>query len=66
MADAIGVQRKWIQKAGTYKEHFDICLSKKSKALSLGAIAITRREYVEIVNQRKATGLPITPIKEDQ
>ncbi|WP_139804442.1 DUF4031 domain-containing protein [Pseudomonas aeruginosa] len=40
MADKIGVQRKWIQHAGTIKEHFDICLSKKSAALAAGAQAL--------------------------
>jgi len=28
MADTIGVARKWLQHAGTYREHFDIALSK--------------------------------------
>ena len=27
MADKIGVDRKWLQAAGTKREHFDICLS---------------------------------------
>lgn len=29
MADAIGVQRKWLQKAGTAYEHFDVCMAKR-------------------------------------
>ena len=37
MADTIGVQRKWIQCAGTHREHFDICLSKRAKAMAAGA-----------------------------
>jgi hypothetical protein len=37
MVDRIGVQRKWIQHAGTYKEHFDICKSKRKLAVKLGA-----------------------------
>lgn len=53
MVDKIGVQRKWIQYPNTYHEHFDICLSKKAKALKLGAIAITAREYASFVNKRK-------------
>lgn len=47
MADAIGVKRKWIQHAGTYQEHFDICLSMKKKALALGAKEITMRQLGE-------------------
>lgn len=42
MADKIGVKRKWIQKAGTRFEHFDICLSKRVKAILGGAVEITR------------------------
>jgi hypothetical protein len=53
MVDKIGVQRKWIQYPNTAKEHFDICLSKKKKAVALGAIEITRREYAKKVNERK-------------
>jgi hypothetical protein len=53
MVDKIGVQRKWIQKPGTYNEHFDICLSKKKKAVAAGAIEITARQYAEFVNKRK-------------
>lgn len=52
MADKIGVQRKWIQDAGTYQEHFDICQTKKAKALSLGAKEITMRELARITMQR--------------
>lgn len=52
MVDKIGVARKWIQYPGTYNEHFDICLSKKKKAVSLGAKEITARKYAEMVNQR--------------
>ena len=40
MADKIGVARKWIQHAGTYKEHFDIAKSKRALAVSAGAIEV--------------------------
>ena len=52
MADRIGVARKWIQKAGTPHEHFDICLSKKSKAIAAGAKAITWTELGRMSLQR--------------
>lgn len=29
MADKIGVRTGWIQKQGTYREHFDVCGNKK-------------------------------------
>jgi hypothetical protein len=39
MAKAIGVARRWYQ-----GDHYDICLSMKAKALSLGALEITWRD----------------------
>lgn len=52
MADKIGVNRKWIQDAGTYNEHFDICLSKKDKAIQSGAKPITMMELGRILSKR--------------
>jgi len=34
MADRIGIARRWLQDAGTWKEHFDISLSKRALALA--------------------------------
>ena len=56
MVRAIGVQTKWIQYPGTANEHFDICLSKKRKALELGAKEIGFREYASMVRNREQTG----------
>lgn len=56
MVDKIGVQKKWIQYKDTYNEHFDICLSKKAKALTLGAKEIGFRDYALAVNHRKDYG----------
>lgn len=53
MAKAIGVQAKWVQKAGTPYEHFDICQSKRAKALTLGAQAVTRKELGVILKSKK-------------
>lgn len=46
MADKIGVQRKWIQYPGEYKEHYDICLSKRAMAVRFGAIEVKPIEIV--------------------
>lgn len=54
MADLIGVHRKWIQKAGTNHEHFDIALSKKSVAIEKGAIAVSQRELGRILVNRRS------------
>ena len=54
MADKIGIKRKWVQKKGKYDEHFDICMSKKAKAIELGAKEITWRELgKKIIERRK-------------
>jgi hypothetical protein len=52
MADKIGVARKWIQYPGTPKEHFDIALSKRAKAIAAGAVEITWRRAGEITLAR--------------
>lgn len=52
MADKIGVQRKWIQKAGTYSEHFDICKSKRNLVIINGAKAIDSHELGELLISR--------------
>lgn len=62
MADKIGVQRKWIQKAGTIREHFDICLSKRAKAVGMGAVEISYPGGVaDLMNRRKAAAQAIKP-----
>jgi hypothetical protein len=53
MADRIGVARRWIQYAGTYKEHFDVCLSKRTAAITAGAIEISRRELGARISARR-------------
>lgn len=52
MATKIGVNHKWIQYPGTAREHFDVCLSKRNKAVELGAKEITWRETGEFVLAR--------------
>lgn len=58
MVDKIGVQRKWIQYPGTANEHFDICLSKKKKAVEFGAVEIFIRDYANKVNERRKDNDP--------
>lgn len=39
MADAIGVQRKWLQRPPKADwVHFDVCKAKRAKAVKLGAV----------------------------
>jgi len=53
MVDRIRVSRKWIQHPSTYKEHFDICLSKRALAVEAGAVEITQREYAKRIRARR-------------
>lgn len=39
MAARIGVARKWYQ-----DDHYDICLSKREKAVAFGAVEVTQRQ----------------------
>lgn len=55
MADTIGVSRKWIQKAGTAHEHFDIALSKRAAAVRAGAQEITYRELGMMLRARRVS-----------
>lgn len=54
MADKIGVARCWLQKAGTYQEHFDIAKSKRALAVQFGAIEIDRAGLGELLRKRRA------------
>ena len=53
MADIIGVQRKWIQYQGTYKEHFDVCQSKRKLAIQAGAKEVSCRWMDRFILARK-------------
>lgn len=53
MADKIGVQRKWLQHAGSPKEHFDIYLSKRTEAITHGALEADRLTVVEIIRRKR-------------
>lgn len=53
MASAIGVAHKWIQDAGTNREHFDIALVKRRLAVCFGAKEITMRELAMKIHDRR-------------
>lgn len=54
MARIIGVNAKWIQDQGSYREHFDVCMSKRKLAVAAGAKEITRVELVRKLKQRSS------------
>jgi hypothetical protein len=51
MADKIGVARKWIQYPDSNREHYDICKSKRAKAVRLGAIELSCTDLVQLVRK---------------
>jgi hypothetical protein len=53
MADTIGLNRKWIQKAGTAWEHFDVSKALRAKAVAAGAIEITMRDLAHKIRERR-------------
>ena len=53
MADRIGVARRWLQKAGTWQEHFDIALSKRRLAVEAGAIEVSRIDLGRLLRARR-------------
>lgn len=53
MADLIGVARRWIQDAGTHREHFDIALLKRALAVAAGAHEITWLDLGRKIRDRR-------------
>lgn len=53
MADQIGVARKWLQEAGTHREHFDIALSKRALAIQFGAREVSMMDIGRIIRARR-------------
>lgn len=53
MADRIGVARKWLQKAGTHHEHFDIAMSKRALAVRAGAVEVTMSQLGRITRAKR-------------
>ncbi len=53
MADRVGVKRKWIQKAGTVYEHFDLSKGARVKAVEFGAKEVTSRELGMMIRDRR-------------
>lgn len=58
MAALIGVSKRWHQKAGTPQSHYDICLTKRAKAVAAGALEITMRETGRIIKRKRAASSP--------
>lgn len=61
MAAAIGVARRWHQKPGTARSHYDIALSKREAAVMRGAVEITWRQAGAMTARRRVLGALGTP-----
>lgn len=55
MAARIGVHNDHLQSAGTYREHFDICQSKRALAVKYGAQKISRAQLGQWLYARSAS-----------
>ncbi len=53
MADAIGLRRSWIQYPGTWKEHYDVTMSKRALAVKAGAVEIDWRQAAEMSKRKR-------------
>lgn len=66
MAEKIGVPKKWVQYPGTYREHFDVSLTKKALAIKHGATAITMKELGERLALRPGSPFYKQPTTNEQ
>lgn len=53
MADRIGVARRWIQFPGTYREHYDIALSKRKLAIAAGAREVDNAFLIDLRRRKR-------------
>jgi hypothetical protein len=56
MADRIGVARRWFQKPGTPRRHYDIALSKRALVVAAGGVEITARQAACMTGRRAVEG----------
>lgn len=59
MANKVGVPLKYIQKAGTPEEHFDITKRAKFAAIKLGAKDVSSRFIVSIIQRKRGDNQPV-------
>jgi len=63
IADLIGVARRWHPYPGTYKNHFDICQTKRAIAIAIaiaianGAQQVSQRGLGAIIRARRLQSL---------
>lgn len=66
MADRIAVDPRWIQDAGTYREHFDIALSKRARAVAAGAKEVSMIDIScirRLKREAREPSMPAAPLE---
>ena len=53
MAKLIGLRPEWIQKSGSWKEHYDVSRTKRAAAVKRGAIETTAKELTRKLIARR-------------
>jgi len=56
MAEAIGMRRAWFQPASF--PHYDVSLSRRRRAVQLGAVEVDRRQLVAVMRRCRAASPP--------
>lgn len=51
MAEKIGMKREWFQPKSS--PHYDVSLTRRQKALALGALEADRRKVVELIRKHR-------------
>lgn len=51
-AAKLGLLRRWFQHEGTHRFHYDVTATKRLEAISLGAKAVTWREFSKLIADR--------------
>jgi hypothetical protein len=59
MVHAIGLEARHIQDAGTHREHFDISLHMKKRAIARGAIEITTRQLATKCQRKRGNDVTL-------
>jgi len=57
MAKKIGMKRSWFQKSRSGMPHYDLSQSKRSLAILLGAVEVSRFEFVEAMRRYRERAL---------
>lgn len=56
MAERVGLDPSWIQHDGSGREHFDVTPPMRARALSAGAVEISKRELAQKIAAMTAKG----------